>query len=133
MRCRAGICLRQGPHQVAQKSKTTTRSVCAAGPRTSPANVLRLNGGAVCASIGRTFASPLKKLAIPLPDEATRLQREWAAQEDQAALAWLRGAPVQVVPAEDVDIGAMRHRCAVMVAARLQHLPASLAAAYASA
>ena len=62
--------------------------------------------------------------------QATRLQRELAAQEDARALARLTELDVQIVKPQDMDIAAFRSKVAPVRKQVETHLPTELVQAY---
>lgn len=62
--------------------------------------------------------------------DATLHQRKFAAAEDETGVALLESKGVKVIPAGDIDLAAMRERCAPITAKACASLPAELVKAY---
>ncbi|HEX4326462.1 MAG TPA: TRAP transporter substrate-binding protein [Burkholderiales bacterium] len=62
--------------------------------------------------------------------EATLRQRQLAAAEDQTGVAVLESKGVKVIAAGEIDLAAMRERCAPIVARACSALPEALVQAY---
>jgi TRAP-type C4-dicarboxylate transport system substrate-binding protein len=63
-------------------------------------------------------------------DAATAQQRRLAAAEDETGVATLEAQGVQVIAPAQIDLAAMRERCAPIVARASAALPPALVAAY---